>query len=363
MILAISDLHLGAKASNSRGIYHFIDGYVEPHRSDIDHLFLLGDVFDLWRGPNAEVIVENQKLLDRLSSLDIKVHYLFGNHDFVTRDIGEWLSSTDGLYGVSSWDLLQRSVGKVKEVEVLEYDGLNLRFCHGHQIDYWMALDFYEIFCEAMCKTTGKESASEEWDGILELSRGLSSEHQSWARQASNEMWSRTLRALAGPVTEPQEDTVISGMDEWNVLTHFLSTDRFRGRSDGVVSPGFGTEVDRIADQLVSHSSVFRDARSHKMSHAIDRLARLWTNLWSVLERYETENEVPRTVLRAVSRAKRLMGGLTIGLSEYEFLIRGHGHRPYVDASVMTADPGCWLGSRGSFLEIADGEVRACQWE
>lgn len=365
MILAISDTHLGSVASNGRGIHHFIDDYLQPNQSDLDHLFLLGDIFDLWRRPNAEVIVENQKLLDKLGSLDTRIHYLSGNHDLVTRNIEEWLVTTEGVFAVSSWELLQGTVGEVRDVEALEYDGLHLRFCHGHQIDYWSALDFYETFCKAMCSTVVNDnSPNEEWDALLRFSGDLHSDFRSWIEQASGATMTDVIRTLAGPLEAPQDDVKLSGVEEWKILTDLTNTERFLQSVNQEASQNLRMGVDTVVSRLRGHlRAALWEETSREAVSIVDRLAFLWNTILQALNEYPTSCDIPKMILKALSDMKRLAGGVSIGLREYEYLIRGHGHQPYADSTTMTADVGCWLGNQGSYLEICDGAVKVRRWK
>ena len=47
MILVISDVHLGYGLCNREAFSEFLDGYLSV---DLDHMVILGDLFDFWRG-------------------------------------------------------------------------------------------------------------------------------------------------------------------------------------------------------------------------------------------------------------------------------------------------------------------------
>jgi len=75
MILVVSDLHLGYDKCNRDEFLNFLD----YHRSaEIDHLVLLGDIFDFWRRNNAQVVEENEEVMVKLNDLNAKnIHYFF----------------------------------------------------------------------------------------------------------------------------------------------------------------------------------------------------------------------------------------------------------------------------------------------
>ena len=50
------------------------------------------------------------------------------------------------------------------------------------------------------------------------------------------------------------------------------------------------------------------------------------------------------------------------GLEGDEFLVRGHTHSAFVDTRNNVADAGCWLGERGSYITISEGEVTVESW-
>jgi UDP-2,3-diacylglucosamine pyrophosphatase LpxH len=358
MIVAISDTHLGARVSNRKGLEDFVDFHLRSNQNDIDHIFLLGDIFDLWRRPNAEVIVENQRILDKMSSLDIKIHYLSGNHDLAVRSIEGWLGATDDVFAVSAWELLVESLGVVKEVESMEYDGLNLRFCHGYQIDYWTALRFYEAFCEAMCSTVGRrDSPDEEWDAFLLTSVELPAMHRQWIEQAPKEVRTGAMLKLASPLDTETDYTKISGLAEWSVLRNFTDIEWLEDHMDSETSETLYIALSALGAQMKTQQKGTRNS-----AKGVSALAHLWIMLMDTLAEYSTNGDVPRTTLNTLSRMKRLAGRVTVGLREYEYLIRGHGHRPFADSRLMVADAGCWLGTQGSYLEISDGNVRQSNW-
>lgn len=85
MILVVSDLHLGYEKCNRQEFLNFLD----YHRSaDIDHLVLLGDIFDFWRRNNAQVIEENEEIMEKINDLNAEnIHYIAGNHDYYILDL------------------------------------------------------------------------------------------------------------------------------------------------------------------------------------------------------------------------------------------------------------------------------------
>lgn len=81
----ISDLHLkDPKERNSQTLLRFLLS-LESGERPATHLFLLGDIFDLWVGPSNFFYQQFQDIVDvlaRLNSNGVEVYYFEGNHDF-----------------------------------------------------------------------------------------------------------------------------------------------------------------------------------------------------------------------------------------------------------------------------------------
>jgi len=79
----ISDVHLGSLAEpNAFKLLQFLNGF--QSRDQISHLFLVGDIFDLWVAAHEYFVHKYAALLDelnRLKKMGVEVHYFEGNHD------------------------------------------------------------------------------------------------------------------------------------------------------------------------------------------------------------------------------------------------------------------------------------------
>ncbi|UTB32184.1 MAG: UDP-2,3-diacylglucosamine diphosphatase [Methanobacterium sp. ERen5] len=138
MMLVISDLHLGYEKSNTNAFYNFLDDY----NSKVDHLILLGDFFDFWRKNNSEIVLEYEKILDKLLDLKAnKIHYIIGNHDYHMLKLKE-------RYG-------DNFPFEVKKNLRLEDNGKKFYFTHGYEFEAAglepFTIDMYEDFSEKMC--------------------------------------------------------------------------------------------------------------------------------------------------------------------------------------------------------------------
>ena len=103
--VVISDIHMGTNEATNwyqkdiHGPYlsHILN-WILDHRTDVDELILLGDLFDFWTcapdekpptaaqivAANTEILGPNGLLSEVLSALDGRVSYVHGNHDITT---------------------------------------------------------------------------------------------------------------------------------------------------------------------------------------------------------------------------------------------------------------------------------------
>jgi len=117
----ISDLHLGSSTEpNAFVLLRFLKSFESVEQ--ITHLFLVGDIFDLWisdhfyfRKKFSPIVSE----LVRLKSLGVRIHYFEGNHDlYLDRYFGKELGFTVHT-----------------RAAYFEIAGLQIRVEHGDQMD------------------------------------------------------------------------------------------------------------------------------------------------------------------------------------------------------------------------------------
>ena len=79
----VSDLHIGSPAGPRAAL--FLDFLKNLSAGgNVSHLFLMGDIFDLWVAAHAYFIVKYQSITDeivRLRDAGVAIHYFEGNHD------------------------------------------------------------------------------------------------------------------------------------------------------------------------------------------------------------------------------------------------------------------------------------------
>lgn len=113
----ISDAHLRSpQDANYRRLLKFLD-----QQQELDGLFLLGDIFELWIGYEHLVFSAYTPLLERLrhfSERGTKLYFAEGNHDF--------------LLGSYFHDTLQCQV--IPDHQIIPWDGKRLLLSHGDLI-------------------------------------------------------------------------------------------------------------------------------------------------------------------------------------------------------------------------------------
>ena len=116
----VSDLHLNS-ADESK-LARFRDFLDRLQRESVTHLFLVGDIFDLWVGDHAyfqRAFASVVEPIQKLVKSGIEVHYFEGNHDLHLR--GFWEDQVGALVHV--------------EAEVFELGGRRVRVEHGDQMN------------------------------------------------------------------------------------------------------------------------------------------------------------------------------------------------------------------------------------
>ncbi|MBE8162818.1 MAG: UDP-2,3-diacylglucosamine diphosphatase [Bdellovibrionaceae bacterium] len=125
-LLFVSDVHL--KEHQSLEYIHFLKFLKFILQSkNVDHLFLVGDIFDLWVSDKSiffnhfsEVVI----LLQNIAEQGTKVHYFEGNHD---------------LY-INNYFKNKKNIITYNCPQTFYLNGLNLKIEHGdliNQEDYW----------------------------------------------------------------------------------------------------------------------------------------------------------------------------------------------------------------------------------
>lgn len=117
----VSDLHLAGPGEPRTALFERLLDSIEQD-AHATHLFLLGDIFDMWLGDHDYFIERYERIVDslkRIRARGVDVHYFEGNHDLHLGPF--WSGELDfEVHG-----------GPVS----IDLDGRRLRLEHGDQMD------------------------------------------------------------------------------------------------------------------------------------------------------------------------------------------------------------------------------------
>lgn len=117
----LSDIHLGSNQDPKFFLLtHWLKSFVSVEQ--MTHLFLLGDIFDLWVHNYQHFTHEFQELIQeliRLKYLGVEIHYFEGNHD---------------LHLEAYWQR-ELHIPVYKGPQHFQLGSLNIRLEHGDQMD------------------------------------------------------------------------------------------------------------------------------------------------------------------------------------------------------------------------------------
>lgn len=167
MIIAVSDVHLGYDKCNYDAFASFLN---KCNSSSIDHLVLLGDLFDFWRCNNAHIVMAEKyaEIFNLLGNLSIKdVHYIVGNHDYYMLRLNK---RYENEYGATVFPFTIRPSLRLPDNASMFY------FIHGYELEVLLNLkpldvERYEILSDHMCFGGDVVGglASHTWDIIQDL--------------------------------------------------------------------------------------------------------------------------------------------------------------------------------------------------
>ena len=360
MIIAVSDLHLGDLASNRTGFLSFIEDFLKPKCDEITDLVLLGDILDLWRRNCSTVILDNLDILNDVCSLGFHIHYIAGNHDFIMKQFGA------GGEDASSPEELNCNPNNmtISDSQLLSSGGENFRFIHGHQMNYWYALPFYEAFSRAMCEVEEDiEELSSVWKILQKHSGNLSTLTSERIMKLSDEQKSQIDRKLAGPLVGHSTTIEESIIEDYHLLRDFIGfTGHQSNRRDSIheeiltLSSESGNlpNIESLAELAeIDSDNSFEELASNFLNAWID------TFQWVRSNNKEVEKEELATLIQRVQRIATMF---STDLQHDEFLIHGHGHNGHVDYTNRMADAGCWIEEKASYLSIDEGTVSYVRW-
>lgn len=119
-LIFVSDVHLGSREDPK--LFLFIKFLKSLHQNLPTHLFLLGDIFDLWIAHHDYFLKEYAEVIEALRELEkkgVEVHYFEGNHDLYLRHFWQKVLGFQVHEGAFSFVL----------------KGMRFRLEHGDQMD------------------------------------------------------------------------------------------------------------------------------------------------------------------------------------------------------------------------------------
>ena len=359
MIIAVSDLHLGDPASNRSGFTSFIEEFLKPRCNEITDLVLLGDILDLWRRNSSSVILENLDILNDVCGLGFQVHYIVGNHDFIMK---EFNLGREDLTSPEEFTCTPKNMA-VGEIRILESGGKKFRFIHGHQMDYWYALPFYEAFSRAMCNVTEEvEELSSVWNVLQRQEGGFSSFISKRIHEFSDERRMQIDKKLAGPLVGHTGTVEESRIEEYNLLRDLIEFKGFQSNSVKTLLE----EIHALSLESENFPMIQRLQDMRKLTHEnqFEELVSGFLNIWIDVFQWMNSNKGSgnQDLMKLVRRMQRVAAMFSSDLQHDEFLIHGHGHNGHVDYVNRMADSGCWIEDKASFITIVDGNVTCKPW-
>jgi len=364
MIIAVSDLHLGDPLSNRSGFKQFIDEFLKPKSDEISNLILLGDILDFWRRDSPTVLLENLDILNSINSLGFNVVYIVGNHDFTMTEYGL------GGQGLEVQNMATDNSSNItvsKEYQTAN-GGRNFRFIHGHQINYWYTLPFYESFSRAMCDTDRQVSERADVWSMIDRLPDISPILQQKILQLSPINRAQIENKLAGPLEGFSMSAEESIVAESNLLGSLTHIDHYSDSNrNELLFQGISKSVQELIDtnnramQMESLTNLYDLSEDSTLKEVEQKFLEAWKDAFHwILSKTGKEWTLEKQQL--TQYIKRIAALFTTELKHNEFLIHGHGHSTFVNQETRTADTGCWIKDEASFITIDDGEVTSRSW-
>jgi UDP-2,3-diacylglucosamine pyrophosphatase LpxH len=153
MIVALSDVHLGFSCCEEGPFRKFLKEISSnPH---IDHVVLMGDIFDMWRRDPVKLLIDHSDILELLSTMQKSknVYYVVGNHDYHMIEAGENIEKKYNL--------------EVGAETLIPYGDQTYYFVHGHQFEFSSSLESYQHFANILCM--GDDNVGSTADSLWNL--------------------------------------------------------------------------------------------------------------------------------------------------------------------------------------------------
>jgi UDP-2,3-diacylglucosamine pyrophosphatase LpxH len=172
--IVVSDVHLGYDRSDAVAFERFLDELLAQRP---DKLVLLGDIFDFWRRSDADLLIENEHIVEKL--LQLPIVYVHGNHDYSMLKLSSRFPDQPGFEVVTS-------------ITLQDQPRFVLR--HGYDLEVFtsmeaIGLNGYEAFSEAMCHAgqAGGKIASWIWTFVEFVKGRLADAERALLTQAASD--------------------------------------------------------------------------------------------------------------------------------------------------------------------------------
>ena len=145
--IIVSDLHLGYEKCNATAFTDFLADQISKGNSKEYSLFILGDLWDLWRKHDIIYSRESDEVLSLINQFK-DVYYLPGNHDHITLDAAEHYPDFN-CYNISRYF-------RIKSGEK------NFFLVHGHELEVLSKLislkpSEYDKISDELCRMNDTE--------------------------------------------------------------------------------------------------------------------------------------------------------------------------------------------------------------
>lgn len=203
----VSDIHL--KTLNEKNSHLFLDFLFRLRDQPVTHLFLLGDIFDMWVGDHSYYYEKFKPIVDSilyLKKLGVQIFYFEGNHDLHVKRFWE--------------DRLQ--IHTFCEPLTLTIEGVRLRLEHGDYInpEDKAYLKYREFIRKPMMKQIAHMLPGKEFAWLGQQASRWSRRRSSVIRQRDQDGLREMIRTYAGRIFEEEVfDFIITGhmhiRDDW----------------------------------------------------------------------------------------------------------------------------------------------------
>ena len=156
--ILVSDLHLGYEKCNVAAFTDFLEDCISNGTSKEYSLFILGDLWDLWRKHDIIYSKESNEVLSLINQFKM-IYYLPGNHDHITLDAAQNYPDFN-CYNISKYFRIKSGektfflvhghelevISKLISLKLSEYDKISDELCRMNDTEGNMASYLHETY-------------------------------------------------------------------------------------------------------------------------------------------------------------------------------------------------------------------------